>query len=255
MTIPNASRIIAHRGASAYAPENTLAAFELAVDMGATKIELDVDVTRDGHLVVMHDPRVDRTTDGVGWVRDFTLAELRALKCDRGFEGQFARDVTYAPTLAEVLAFARERNVWVNIETKDFTSSFSAVNDRVAEEVVAHDWVDATLISSINHRAMAGFVRSYPQFATAIAFIETFADLPGYARRCGATVLHPHFSLIDERFVAEAREHGLGINVWTVDDDATADRILDFDVDAIMTNRPDVGVVDHLTSHSTEAHE
>ncbi|MBH0098456.1 hypothetical protein I6E68_04785 [Salinibacterium sp. NSLL150] len=260
------SRIIAHRGASSYAPENTLAAFELAAEMGATKIELDVDVTSDGHLVVLHDPRVDRTSDGMGWARDFTLAELRVLNFDRGFEGQFARAVTRIPTLSEVLSFAAERGVWVNIETKDFTNSWGAVNDLVAAEVRAHDGVDSTLISSINHRAIAGFARSYPEFTTAIAFVETFADLPGYARRCGANVLHPHFSLINERFVAEAREHGLGINAWTVDDDAAADRILEFDIDGLMSNRPDVGNVQnrgvdnrgdqhppHSTSHDTEA--
>jgi len=260
-------RIIAHRGASSYAPENTLAAFKLAADMGATRIELDVDVTRDGQLVVMHDPRVDRTTDGVGWVRDFTLAELRELNADRGWEGQFSRSETRVPTLSEVLDVACERSLWVNIETKDFTSSWGAVNDLVAAEVLAHDWVDATLISSINHRAVAGFVRAYPQFSTAIAFIETIADLPGYARRCGASVLHPHFSLINQQFVAEAREHGLGINAWTVDDDAAADRILEFDLDALMSNRPDVGGIknrsehdrsnqhpSHRTSHVTEAH-
>jgi len=256
------SRIIAHRGASHYAPENTLAAFELAVDMGATKIELDVDVTRDGQLIVMHDSRVDRTTNGMGRVRDYTLAELRELTADRGWEGQFARSEIRVPTLAEVLEFAGARDLWVNIETKDFTNSWGTVNDLVAAEVAACDRVESTLISSINHRAVAGFARSYPQFNTAIAFIETFADLPGYARRCGANVLHPHFSLINEQFVAEAREHGLGINAWTIDDDAAADHILEFDIDGLMSNRPDVGTAlnrtnqhpSHRSSHVTEAH-
>ena len=119
-------RIIAHRGASVAAPENTFAAFELAVELGATSLELDVDVTRDGHLVVLHDSRFDR-----------------------GFEGRFPEGATRIPTLAEVLDFAVERGLWVNVETKDYSDDWAAVNELVGTAIRSRDLAEQTLVSSI----------------------------------------------------------------------------------------------------------
>jgi glycerophosphoryl diester phosphodiesterase len=99
--------VIAHRGASSYAPENTLAAFDLALDLGYGHLELDVDLTRDGHIIVMHDETVDRTTNGTEPVRSQTLAELRALDAGAWFGAQFAGE--RVPTFAEVLERYRGR--------------------------------------------------------------------------------------------------------------------------------------------------
>ena len=247
-------RIIAHRGASVAAPENTFAAFELAVELGATSLELDVDVTRDGHLVVLHDSRVNRTSNGVGHVRDFRLEELRALRFDRGFEGRFPEGATRIPTLAEVLDFAVERGLWVNVETKDYSDDWAAVNELVGTAIRSRDLAEQTLVSSINHRAMAGLSRTHPELPTAIAFLETFVDVPAYAARCGAQVLHPHFSLVEASFVERAHAAGLGVNAWTVDDEATATRLLATGIDGLMTNRPDIGLRALAATHPEETH-
>jgi glycerophosphoryl diester phosphodiesterase len=234
-------RTIAHRGASAYAPENTMSAFVLAHEMGATAIELDVELTADEQLVVIHDSRIDRTSNGTGRVADMTLAELREYDYSRTVPGSARGDGTRIPTLHEVLEFAAGRGMFVNIETKDHSERALRVNDRVAEAVHTSGRVDNTLISSINHAAMAAMKVAHPEFRTAIAFIERFADLAGYASACGADVVHPYYAHVDEEFVRVARAAGLGINVWTVDDDSTADRMRALDIDGLMTNRPDVG--------------
>src|SRR5271163_371095 len=108
--------VIAHRGASGYAPENTLAAFERAVELGAGFIETDIHLTRDARFVAIHDDTVERTTNGSGAVHDFTLAELRALDAGRWFDRDFAEQTI--PTLEEVLSFGRKHDVVFYLEIK-----------------------------------------------------------------------------------------------------------------------------------------
>lgn len=232
--------LMAHRGASGLAPENTLAAFRMALDLGSPMIELDVQLTADRHLVVLHDATIDRTSDGVGAVGELTLAELRGHRFDRLRPGEFAADEVGILELSEVLAFAVQRDIALNVETKEHGPAADLVNELVWEALREASWVDRTLVSSINHAAMAAMKSRHPEVRTAIAFVERFDDLTAYAHGCGADVLHPYHALVDEEFVARAREGGFGINVWTVDDPVLARRLLALDIDGLMTNRLDL---------------
>jgi glycerophosphoryl diester phosphodiesterase len=232
--------LIAHRGASAYAPENTLAAFRLALELGAPMIELDVALTADERLVVIHDGTVDRTSDGTGEVGDLTLAELRALDYSKGHEGTFPLEETRILELAEIVEFCRANDLDLNVETKEYGGKAARANDLVIDTLRNGGWSERTLVSSVNHRAMADFAARETGIRSAIAFVERFDDLVAYARTCRADVLHPHHLLIDERFVDEARAAGLGINAWTVDDPDEAQRLIALGIDGVMTNRADL---------------
>lgn len=245
-------QLMAHRGASHDAPENTRAAFLRAVDLGARIIELDVQLTADDRLVVLHDPRVERTSDGSGAARDLTLEELRRLRYDRTHPGMFPDEHIGILEFREAVDFMADHDLDLNVETKEHGPLAGLVNDLVAGTLREARWEDRTLVSSINHSAMAQMRQQHPHLRTAIAFVERFVDLPAYARSCGASVLHPHHGLVDEQFVTIARDAGFGINVWTVDDPTEAHRVMALAIDGMMTNRPDIFELDTQEPLDTE---
>lgn len=232
--------LMAHRGASAAAPENTLAAFRLAVELGAPMIELDVQLTVDGNLVVLHDATIDRTSDGTGAVADLTLTELRRHRFDRLRPHAHPDEEVRIMEFSEAVDFMVRHDISLNVETKEYGPDAAGVNDLVWQALRDAGWVERTLVSSINHAAMASMKRQHPELRTAIAFMERFDDLTAYARGCRADVLHPYHRLVDEAFVARARDGEFGVNVWTVDDPVEARRVLALDIDGMMTNRPDL---------------
>ncbi|AIQ58744.1 glycerophosphodiester phosphodiesterase [Paenibacillus borealis] len=234
------TQILAHRGASAYAPENTMAAFGLALDMGAHGIELDVQLTRDGKLVVIHDLSIDRTSDGTGLVGELTLEELRQYDFSYAFAGKYGTDGSRLPELGEVMEFAMNHGLYINIETKDYSRPYGEVNMRTAELVCRYGYTENTLISSINHNAVARLKRDYPDLRTAIAFMESFYRLEEYAANCRADVLHPYYQGVDEDFMELANRSRFEVNPWTVDDEAEMIRLRNLGVTRIMTNKPDL---------------
>ena len=141
-------QVYAHRGASAYAPENTLPAFALAMEQGADGIELDIHLTKDGELVVIHDEKVDRTTNGTGLVKDYTLAELRGLCADNGMEGFSEARI---PTLREVLALVKPSDMMVNIEIKTGILWYDGIEEKALRLVQDMGMQDRVIWSSFNH--------------------------------------------------------------------------------------------------------
>lgn len=236
----NHSIILAHRGASAYAPENTLAAFELGRQMGAGGIELDVQLTKDGKLVVIHDHTIDRTSNGKGRIADMTLEELRMYDFSYSFKDKYGAEGSRIPELKDIMQYAMEHDLFINIETKDYANPYGEVNRLTAELVRASGYGEQTLISSINHNAMAMLKREYPEIETAIAFLESFYRLEEYAESCRVDVLHPYYLGVNESFMEQANRNGWGVNPWTVDDEAEMKRLQKLGVTRIMTNRPDV---------------
>jgi glycerophosphoryl diester phosphodiesterase len=243
----DARPVIAHRGASAEAPENTLQAFELAVRQGADAFELDVRVTRDGAAVVIHDERLERTTDLTGLVRARTLAELRAADAgyrftlDRGRSFPFREREVRIPTLAEVLwAFPA---MPMMIEVKE--PEVQAAVERVLREV---DAAERCVLASEHLGALETF-RQAP-FACGAAGAEISALYRGTLlrrppRNCGYRLLSVplrwHGLTVPTRgFVQAARALGAPVHVWTVNDPATARRLWARGVAGIVTNVPDV---------------
>ena len=204
--------VIAHRGASGTAPENTLAAFVRAERLGAHMIELDVQLAADGAVVVLHDDSVDRTTDGHGRLCAYTLAELRTFDAGGWFAPEFAGE--RIPTLDEVLAAVA---LPVNVELK--RGGGAALGERALESVRAVRALERVVFSSFDHGALQRLrgLSSEAQIAVLWAGRGTGRPL-GAARRVAARALHLRTTGATLRAVSAVRDAGLDVRVWTVND-------------------------------------
>jgi glycerophosphoryl diester phosphodiesterase len=239
--LPQANRsrvqVLAHRGASAYAPENTLAAFTLAVEQQADWLELDVQQTSDGRLVVFHDIRVERTTNGRGAVRDLTLDQMRQLDAGTWFDPKFADE--RVPTFEEVVALARERGIKIFPEVKD-PRLYPGIEERVAGVIAANAYEDRTIVQSFDGGSLEKLRRINPKLRLAALYTATSplrGDPPA-----SAEVLGPPWEMVaaDRGLVRDAHAAGRQIVVWTVDGRSGIQQMLDARVDGIITGRPDV---------------
>jgi len=232
------TKIFAHRGASAYAPENTLAAFGLARDMEADGIELDVQMTKDGEVVVIHDETVDRMTNGTGRVKDLTLAEIKALNITMGNEAYPHEKI---PTLEEVFSALEDSQMLINIEIKDSRVLYPGIVEKVLEMIDQRNWEYRITMSSFNHMTLAHIRQIGSLVYTGVLFSDVLYEPWNYAHQLWATALHPHFLYVDAvpDLVAESHNSLLEINVWTVNEVADIDRMLAKGVDGIVTNFPD----------------
>ncbi len=221
--------IIGHRGASAYAPENTLAAFELAAEQGADGVELDVQLSADGRVMVFHDFDVSRLTNGEGLVTQMTAADLQSLTMA---EGQTI------PTLGEVFEVMGPRLLY-NIEVKYFGWRGHGLEAAVADCIESHHMENKVLISSFNPLAVRRARRHMPRTVPiAILYREGMFEYSRFLAK--SNVVHPAHTMVDDAYMAWARKRGYRVNVWTVDDPAEARRLVDLGVNGLITNKPDV---------------
>ena len=207
----------AHRGASHHAPENTLAAFILAAEMGAEGIELDVQLSKDGALVVIHDFGLETTTDGTGPVRERTLIELRELDAGLRFDPAYAGQ--RIPTLQEVIDAVGHR-LLLNIELKTSSWRDDGLARAVVQSIEDNDLLDRTVVSSFNPLALYRVNKLDRFVSTGLLYAP---DLPMPLRISWTRhllkldAIHPHHSLVDDRYVKWARERGYRVHTWTVD--------------------------------------
>ncbi len=219
--------VIGHRGASHDAPENTLAAFGLALEQGAVGVELDVQLSADGWPVVIHDFKVDRTTDGTGVVSQMKLAELQALSAG---EGQTIS------TLDEVFEAFGPRLLY-NIEIKEFRWRDSGLEAAVADQVQAHNLESKVLMSSFSPFAVRRCRRYFPRTIPVALIREDTWQQYLYLLADGEAD-HPHYSMVDEKYMAWASRRGYQVNVWTVDAPEEAHRLARLGVHSLITNQP-----------------
>lgn len=228
--------VIAHRGASADAPENTIAAFELALEQGADGIELDVHLSADEHPVVIHDFTLERTTDGAGPVSEHTVRELKRLDAggwrDRRFRGQRVQ------TLQEVLERFRDRaRFWV--ELKGGSTLYPGIEERVVSLLEIYDVVDHALVQSFDHEAIGRIRATSPEIR--VGALVAQAPLDAALLQPGATnAICPGAHLLTESVLAEIRGADLECYVWTVNEPAQMDRLVGWGVNGIITDRPGV---------------
>jgi len=231
---------VAHRGASHEAPANTLAAFMLAVDLGADGIELDVHLSKDDQVVVIHDFDVSTTTNGQGLVCVKTLAELKELDAGSWFDPVFAGQ--RIPTLQEVID-AVSRRLLLNVELKTSGWDDGGLATKVVQIVEQNGLVDRVILSSFNPLTVWRVKRCNPRIATGLLYTE---DMPLFQRKAWLrrlvrpTALHPHYTMVDARYVWWANKQGYRVNTWTADDPGDMWRLMREGVDIIITNRPDL---------------
>jgi len=227
--------IIAHRGASGHSPENTLAAYERAVQLGAGFIETDLHLTRDAQFVAIHDPTLERTTNGRGSVRDFTLAELRRLDAGKWFDRDFMGQ--RIPTLDEILDFARKNDVIFYLEVK-YDAAWGMHHSLMAALQNAQN-AARTIVISFDQTTLAALRRVDASIMMGLLGDEPGADYVKDALELGARQLCPQSSLVTPDLVERAHGADLQVATWTVDDVEEMRRMIAAGVDGIMTNFPD----------------
>jgi glycerophosphoryl diester phosphodiesterase len=230
--------IIAHRGASAYAPENTLAAFLLAFEHGADGVELDAKLTADGQVVVIHDQTVKRTTGAQGTVCQMTLAQLKVLDAGSFFSNAFAGEPI--PTLEEVFAAVGQRML-INVELTNYTSPGDALPERVADLVVQYGLQDRILFSSFHPLNLVRIRRRLPHTPAAIL---TEGGPRGrllrgwFGRLFAREFIHPYYTDVTAESMAAEHRGGRRVNTWTVDDPTEILRLSKIGIDGIITDDP-----------------
>ncbi len=223
--------IWAHRGASARAPENTLAAFREAAAAGVDGLELDVHLSRDGVPVVIHDDTVDRTTDGCGEVGALTFREIRALDAGSWFGRQFAGESL--PTLEEVFRLAGDR-LRLNVEIKNAAAGIAvlALMKRYPRTPV--------LVSSFDHDLLAALRRQEPELS--LGFLTEASDWQGTLERAAehaAESFHPREDLVDAELILACRSRRLAVYPWTVDEPQRLAALYRLGVDGVFCNDPE----------------
>jgi glycerophosphoryl diester phosphodiesterase len=224
--------VVGHRGAMGHCPENTMKSFERALELGADWIELDVHLSRDGQLVVIHDETLDRTTSGHGPVRDRSLVELKALDAGEGER---------IPTLDEVLAWAHRRSTIVDIEIKNAPIFYAGIEEAVVASLDRHGMREQVIVISFDHSAVRRVKELAPDVATGVLY--TCRPLDGgvpLARAAGADAILPHWAYVTETDVGVAHAAGLSVAPWASSDPSVLRHLIACGVDAIGTNHPDV---------------
>jgi glycerophosphoryl diester phosphodiesterase len=219
------ANIMGHRGAPAVEPENTLRSFRRALDMGVAAVELDVQLTKDGRLAVIHDETLDRTTNGRGPVKDFTLAELRGLDAGQGEP---------VPSLEEVFDLVKGKAHLV-VELKQPEAAAALL--RFFQE---HQAFGLATIISFWHPAIKALKEQEPRLTTGVLMVGCPADPVGLAQAAKADALILQYAYVTPKLVAAAHNHNLLVYVWNIDDINTLNHYLTMNLDGIGSNRPDV---------------
>jgi glycerophosphoryl diester phosphodiesterase len=238
----SAVMVIAHRGASSYAPENTLAAFDLALEMGVRHIELDVDFTSDGHIVVIHDDTVDRTTNGSGPVTSHTLAALRALDAGSWFGDKFTGE--RIPTFHEVLERYKGR-VHLHTEIKGHSPSLS---QRTADLIRTHGMEEQVTITSFQNVRLEEMRAYAPELPTGWLVVEVSEAIIAQARAMGVTQLCPRANTVTPELVRRLHAEGFVARAWGVTTEDLMQQVVQAGADGMTINFPDK-LMAYLQSH------
>ncbi|MFC4557861.1 glycerophosphodiester phosphodiesterase [Virgibacillus kekensis] len=236
------TKIFAHRGSAGTHPENTMASYREAKRVGADGIELDVHLTSDGKLAVIHDETVDRTTNGTGHIKDFTLAELKELDAGSWFTSEFSGETI--PELGEVLAWVKQEKLLVNIELKNvFYLDYPGIEENVLQEVNRYGLKEQTVISSFNHIGLNTVRRLDSEIDCAILYSEKLYQPWNYAKTLGSTSLHPHLYGMNDEMIQYAEQIGCPVRPFTINEEQQIEKFIRLGCSAIITDFPERAVI------------
>lgn len=226
----------AHRGDSSNYPENTMLAFKKAIALEVKGIELDVHKSKDNKLVVIHDEDIQRTFLGKGLVKDYTLEELKQFPCRK----EVFRDHPDCkiPTLEEVLRLIKPYELTLNIELKTDRIHYEGIEEDVLKMLEDYHLKSRVIISSFYHRSLAKVKTMDSNMRTGILFHHPIENVIDYAKDLGAWALHPYLPLVDEKFIVDAHDEGLKVNIYTVNHPDHIRKCALEKVDGIFTDYP-----------------
>ncbi|MFG6118543.1 glycerophosphodiester phosphodiesterase [Thalassobacillus sp. B23F22_16] len=228
--------IYAHRGASKLAPENTMPAFDLAYQAGADGIETDVQLTKDSVPVLIHDENVRRTTNGTGFVQDYTYEEIKKLDAGSWFSSKFSD--TPIVTLEEFLGWVQDKSMVLNIELKNNVIDYKNMERIVYDLLQAHQLLDQTVVSSFNPESMRRMKEIDPKVATAFLTSQKLPDLLGYLRRLQVDGLHAKYRLLNKKLAENCMQQNLALRSYTVNRPAQMKKCFKLKCEGIFTDVP-----------------
>ncbi|MFC5590634.1 glycerophosphodiester phosphodiesterase [Sporosarcina soli] len=229
--------IYAHRGSSGTHPENTIAAFQEAARLPIQGVELDVHLSKDGELVVIHDEKINRTSKGKGFVKDMTLAELKAFDFGSWFSDDFKGQTI--PTLREVLELFADTSHHLNIELKSDMFPYPGMVGKVVALVEEMEFDTRVVLSSFDHESIRAAKQVAPHLETAPLFKEVLVDPLDYMYNVPADALHLYFRTAFRPSIQEALKTGAIIRTYTVNKEKDAEALRDIGVSAIFTDFPE----------------
>ncbi len=231
--------IVAHRGYSGCYPENTMLSFQKAVEAKTDEIELDVQLTKDHQVVVIHDEKVDRTTDGVGNVRDFTLKEIQKLDASKAWNGQFPPQ--RIPSFEEYCEWASGQPVVTNIELKTGLVYYPDIEQKTIDILEKYHLVGKVMFSSFNHLSLVNAKQICPEIPVgALVGKNGIVNAGFYCKKFGFEFYHPSYEALDDEKVKEIHGHGILMNVWTVNGMCELEKLQHWGVRGVITNFPTV---------------
>lgn len=234
------SKVFAHRGWSGKYPENTMLAFEKAIELGADGIELDVHLSADRQLVIIHDETVDRTTNGKGFVKDMTVEQLKALDASAGFMGVYGK--TEIPTLREYMERVKDLPLITNIELKTNIYEYENLPEMVYEMIKEFGLQDRVIISSFNHYSVMKMKSFAPELKYGFLAESWMLDTGEYCNKHGVPCYHPLRGNCTPELVKDMKDHGLEINTFTVNQEDEVRRFYTLGIDGIISNYPDMAM-------------
>jgi len=231
-------KIIAHRGASSYAPENTLAAFQKALDQEADGIELDVRLTKDNIPVICHDATINRTSNGKGFIHKLTLSELKKYDFGSSFSRKYRKE--RIPTLEETLEFLQPSQITLHIEMKNGPIIPENLEEKIVELVYRYDFEDRVVFSSFDHISLQRLVAIDPQAKIGLLLHVNLIHLFDYIDNTGLNVksIHSNHFYVTETMIEKAHKRNLQVNVYTVNNKGLARSYEQMGVDGLITNDP-----------------
>ena len=228
---------IAHRGASAYCPENTMAAFRRSIELGASGIETDVQMTADGKLVLIHDETLQRTAGSPKWIKDATLEEIQQLDAGSWFAPEFHTE--QIPTLTELFELIKPTSLMINVELKNSIVLYPGIEEAVINEIRHFGLEDRIVISSFNHYSLVTCKELASDIRTGALYMEGLYEPWNYAATLKADALHPYHYAVLPEWVQSAAEQGIAYHPFTVNEIEEMRRLIDAGVAGIITDYPD----------------
>jgi len=228
---------IAHRGLSGLYPENTMLSFEKALELGVNSMETDVQLSKDGRMMIFHDEELSRMTGEEGLLTDRTFDELRALDTSGEYRGRFGR--CQIPTLDEYLELVSGRDLVTFLELKTGMIPYD-IEEKVRDALRRHNMQDKVYVYSGNHFSVMKFKKLAPEIKIAFPFDNWIFHCGDYSAKYGVQAMVPYYLMLTPELVAEIKGHGILLTPWTVDDPDEMCRLLDLGVDGMMTNRADL---------------
>lgn len=233
--------LFAHRGFSGMYPENSPLAFRMAAEKtNADGIESDVHISKDGQLVIFHDASVERTSNGTGFIRDLTYAQLLELDIGAWKSPEFAGQHIW--TLGQLLDFCREARMLLNLELKNYEVFYDGLEQRVIDEICARGMQEQVFVSSFNHISMHRFKDLCPEIETGLLYDKPLLDMEHYLLPSNADNMHPRYMLLQYQpeLMDLFHSRGMKVNTWTVNDEADMRDMIHRGVDGIISNYPDL---------------